>query len=654
MDSIVKEAREAIDASYQYDRDNRREAIEDLRFTAGFQWSDAAKAERNGRPMITINRSSQFLRQVSNPIRQNMPTIKVETDDGDSDDMAELANGLMRRIQYNSSAAHVYAAATEHMVACGIGWFRVVTDYVDEESFDQEILIKRIFNPLSVYPDPSAMEPDRADMQWCVVSELIPRDAFKRRYPKASIEGIDAPTNNGNGSVVAWGVGDFVRIAEYWRKVEVQKTVAQFADGSTHVLTDSGKNQLRDLINAGIVVNTRDVKSHKIQMHLLNGEEVLEEKYESDCRWIPLIPVIGAEIPLDQGVYRHGLIRFQREPQQLHNYFMSVAAETLGQQPKTPYLVTPKQIGEFKHLWDNANRNPTPYLPYKPDPDVPGGIPQRVAPPPLPAGLIQMAQMLADDMKATTGIYDASLGQRSNETSGIAIAARQEQGNQATFHFVDNLEHSLEHLGRILLDMMPKVYDTERELMIRGEDDTEKSVTINQEVMRFGDNALRRNDVSRMKFNSVRVILGPSYASRRAETVQSLINLAQAVPQVGQIGADLIAKNMDFDGSEDLASRLRAVLPPQVLQATNPEAAAAMQPPPDQMAELQAQGAAQMMNSELEAAAAKTEQERAKAAQEIARVDGVKLDNALKVKKLREPPPRPAQGEAAGLNHPAE
>lgn len=667
MDDLIKEVREAIDTSYQYDRDNRREALDDLRFTAGFQWSDAAKAERNGRPMITLNRSSQFLRQVSNPIRQNMPTIKVETDNDDSDDQSEIANGLIRRIQYNSSASHVYAAATEHMVACGIGWFRVVQDYIDQESFNQELLIKRIFNPLSVYPDPAALEPDRSDMNWCIVSELTPRKAFEARWPGKRAEGMETPTSADSSSVVTWGSGDYVRVAEYWRRKEIMKTVALLSDGSQQVLTPqlSGERQIRELMNAGYIQQVRKVKTYETEMTLVSGVEQLDDVYKCPCKWIPIIPVVGAEIPLEQGTYRHGLIRFQREPQQLHNYFMSVAAESLGQQPKTPYLVTKKMIEKWKGLWDNANKSPTPYLLYDTDPNAPGGKPDRVEPPPLPTGLIQMAQMLSDDMKATTGIYDAALGARSNETSGVAIGQRVEQGQQATFHFVDNLEHSLEHLGRVLLDMIPKVYDAQRTLKLMGEDDTEKTVTINQSVMQFAGQDLKVNDISQMKFNSVRVVLGTSYASRRAEAVNGLLQLVQALPQVGAVAGDIIAKNLDFEGAEELSERLKAILPPQVLQVVNPDQAQAMQPPPDPMQEAQAQHALRLMNAEGEKAEAEAQRAQAQAAQEIqsvhvddrqslADLEGTYLDNALKVKKLREPPPRPGNGTNAGSKQPAE
>ena len=406
MDDIVKEAREALETSHEYDRDNRREAMEDMRFTAGFQWSDSAKAERKGRPIVTINRSTQFLRQVSNPIRQNMPTIKTEPDGDDQSDMAEIVNGLLRRIQYNSSASHVYANATEHMVACGIGWFRIVHEYLGE-TFDQEILIKRVFNPLSVYADPSSLEPNRSDMNWCVVSEMIPKKAFQQMYPKANPTGVDTTSNS--GSDITWNQGEYVRVAEYWRRKPIKKTMAMLPNGEMHEVTEKGLPLIQKLKEAGQITNFREITSYEVEMHKVSGVEVLEEVYKCPSKWIPLIPVIGNEIPLDEGTYRHGLIRFQREPQQLHNYVMSVMMETFGQQPKTPYLVTPKQIGEHKAHWDNMNRRPTPYLPYTPDPAA-GGPPTRIEPAGLNVAAVQIAQMMSEDMKATTGIYDASLG----------------------------------------------------------------------------------------------------------------------------------------------------------------------------------------------------------------------------------------------------
>lgn len=657
-EDIVKEAREAIEISYRFDKDNRREAVEDMRFVAGFQWSDSARQERQGRPLITINRSGQFIRQVSNPIRQNMPTIKVEPDGDDQADMAEIANGMFRRIQYNSSASHVYANAVEHMVACGIGWWRITTDYLNEDSFDQEIMIKRIFNPLSVYPDPSSLEPDRSDMNWTIVSELWPNEAFKKKWPKAAMQNIDAPNNGSAQQAIAWGSADSVRIAEYWRRIPVQKTVAQLTNGDVVDMETLQKfaPQYAEMIKPHIA-NSRSVTSYKVEMRLVSGAEQLEETYECPCKWIPIVPVIGNEIPLEQGSYRHGLIRFQREPQQLHNYFMSIAAESLGQQPKAPFIGTADGIGPYKTMWDNANRVPTPYLLYKPDSTLPnGGKPERLEPPPFPAAMIQMAQMLADDMKATTGIYDAALGAQSNETSGVAIGQRVQQGDQATFHYVDNLEHGLEHTGRIILDMMPKVYDNERTMRIKGDGAAkEKTVTINKPLMAIDGQTMMHNDMSQMSFNSVRVVLGQNFASRKAQTSQTLVGLLQAMPQIGAVAGDIIAKNLDIDQADELSERLHVLLPPPVLAMEQQEENGGQPgqplppppPSPEQMAAQQQQEAhQQQMAIEAQAGQFKVQQEAAKAAQarqaiqtEQAKTRKALLDGELVRKKLSEPPP---------------
>lgn len=672
MEDIVKECREAIQTSYDYDRDNRREMMEDLRFVAGFQWSESALAERRGRPIVTINRSAQFLRQVSNPIRQNMPTLKVEPDGEEDMEGSEVINGMFRRILYNSSASHVFAASVEHMVACGIGWYRIVSDYPDDETFDQELFIKRIHNPLSVYPDPSALEPDRSDMNYCIVSEMYPRKSFEAMFPGMRSTGMDAPANGVASNSIAWGSQDYVRVAEYWRRKEVPKQIARLQTGETVNITDMPPKQLEFLKANGMILDVRKAKGYQVEMQLMSGVDMLAEPYKCPSKWIPVVPVIGAEVPLEQGVYRHGLIRFQREIGRLQNYFLSCAAESLGQQPKAPYTVDFKSIEKYKAIWDKANVSPTPYLPFD---SKAGPEPKRLDPPPMPAGLVQFAQVLAEEQKAATGVYDAALGNRSNETSGVAINGRIEQANQANFHYVDNLEHSLEHTGRILLDMIPKIYDTARTLRMKAEDGTEHEAQINTPIITDHGEPVMMNDLSQMKFKSVRVVMGPSYASRRQEAVQVMTQMMQAMPQIGQIGGDIIARNLDFDGAEELAERLRATLPPQILAITNPEMAQQLQPPdpmqdPVVRADVELKGA-QAMKTYAEAQAIGWQSQtgmsegipdpleqasneaayitaQAQAAEAHHRANGAALDNALKVKQLREPPPRPATAGKAG------
>lgn len=589
---VVAEVRDRIEESWKFDRDNRYDAASDLQFLAGDQWPETVKREREaqGRPMLTINRLPQFVRQVTNDIRQAEFSIKVAPEDDGSDPaLAKIYDGLIRQIQYQSSARHVYATAAEHQASCGIGWFRICCEYPDDSAFDQEIRIKQIRNPLSVYDDPAAVEPDRSDAMWRAICEVWPKKTFKAKYPKAKEVGVERPLD-GNEQSLFWASDDSVRIAEYWRKVPYKKTIALLEDGQTIDITGKGEAELGYFP----IVRVREVDSHKIECLIVSGAEVLEGPYEWAGAYIPIVPVIGGEFPLDRRTYRYGVVRFARDPQTLYNFYRTATAESIALQPKSPYLVTPKMVGPFKALWDNAHKQNTPYLPYMPDPEAPSSMPKREPAPPLPTALMQEAQIAGDDMKAVTGIYDAALGRQSNETSGVAIGRRQLESDVANYHFADNLQRSLEYAGRVLIDLIPKIYDNERVVRLMGEqgsEEQEEFVPINRVVMGVNGMPVMINDLSAARFD-VRVKIGKSYSTKRAEAADSLLQFVQAVPAAGQIAGDLIAKNFDWPGSDELAKRLKNTVPPELL--VDPEDPNAPQPPgPDpimqQMAALEAQ-----------------------------------------------------------------
>lgn len=575
--ALIKECVDNIQESWQHDRDNREEASKDLTMLAGDQWPESVRREREAarRPMLTINRLPQFVRQITNDIRQADIAIKVVPEDDDTDpQIAEIYDGLIRQIQYRSSAKHVYSMAAEHQTGCGIGWWRVVTDYADDMAFDQEIMIKGIQNPLSVYCDPGAVLPDRSDAMWIAVTEMLPKATFKRRYPKAKEVEITTPTS-GYDRPFFWATSDTIRIAEYWRKVRVTKTLALLESGETIDITDMGEAEAGQM---GIV-QTRQSETHKVEKYIVSGSEILAGPFDWAGKYIPLIPVIGGEFPLENRTYRYGAIRFARDPQQLYNFYRTATAESIALAPKAPYLVTPAMVGEFKGLWDTANTSNRPYLPYKPDPAAPGVMPKREHPPEMPAAMMQEAQVASDDMKGTTGIYDAALGQRSNETAGIAISRRQAESDVANYHFADNLQRSLEHCGRILIDLIPKVYDNERVVRLLGpehKEDKPKFVPINRVVMSFDGRPIVINDLSAASFD-IRVTVGRSYASKRIEAANSMVEFMRAVPQAAPLIGDLLAKAMDWPEADEIAKRLRNMLPPDALR--DPDA-----PPPDPMA----------------------------------------------------------------------
>lgn len=583
---LHKEGLEALEIAEEADHDNRKAASDDLSFLAGWQWPDSVRQERQaaGRPMLTLNRLPHFVRAVTNEIRQATPTVKVvPVGEGASDEMAELYNGLIREIQYQSNARSVYACAAEHQVMCGMGHFRVATRYTDDASFDQEIVIEGIPNPLSVYWDPNSFRPDRSDAMWVFVTVLKSKAAFKAEFPDADDTSIDMSSESA-GSSVWWGTDEHVRVAEWWRKVPVRRTLAQIADGSTIDVTDMA----RETISLLGVTRTRDVLTHRVEQHLLSGTEMLGPPSPWPGKHLPIISVVGSEIPLEKGVYRHGLVRYAKDPQQLYNYWRTMAAETIALAPKAPWLATPDMIGPYKGQWDQANRSTLPYLLYRPDPTAPGARPERVMPPPVPSALVQEGALAAEDLKATTGLFDASLGARSNETSGVAIQARQREGDTATYHYGDNLEASLTHCGRVLVDLIPRVYDSDRVIRVRGQQDERASVRINQAVIAHDGEPLLVHDVSVGRYD-VHVTVGPSYATKRIDAANSMLEFVKIMPQAAPVLGDLIAKAMEWPGSEDIADRLRRMIPPNLL---------ADAPPMDPMADPMAQAAQQLARAE--------------------------------------------------------
>ena len=376
---IVQEAQERLEAAWIQDRENREDAFMDLKFLAGDQWPNEIRLQREAqnRPCLTINRLPQFVNQVANGVRVNPPAIKAIPAGGEAtSELAEVYSGLMRQIQYRSNATNVFANAVYYAVACGIGHFRIVTDYAGEDGFDQEILIKRIQHPLSVFWAPGAVEPDRSDAEYCLVSEMIGRKEFQKRFPGAAMADFMAPSDLNAESGLFWANRDGVRVCEYWVKRPHERTIVRLENGVTLDITEVAPKELQGLK----IVAERKVRSHKVEHYLLSGEEVLEGPNEWAGRYIPIFPVIGSETALETKVIRSGLIRFSRDSQQLYNFWRSAAAESIALAPRAPFVATPAMIAKFKGQWDTQNTVSRPYLLYEPDPEVPGGRPMREPP----------------------------------------------------------------------------------------------------------------------------------------------------------------------------------------------------------------------------------------------------------------------------------
>lgn len=556
--SIVDLARERFKIADESTNEQRKIALEDLEFSAGDQWPEDAKKDRaqDKRPCLVINRIPQFIRQVTNDQKQNKPSIKVfPVDDKGDVDTAKILQGLTRHIEYNSNANIAYNYAFDGAVRKGFGFFRIVTDYVSPTSFDQEIIIKKVQNHFSVLLDPSHIEPDGSDAEWGFVFEDITDQEYKDRYPDSELSSMEDWTSIG-AAKDNWITKDTVRIAEYFYKDYEEKDICLLSDGST-VFKDEFDQSMSELT----VVKERKAQVPIVKWCILNGHEVLEEK-EFPSQYIPIIPVYGEEIQIENKRILEGIVRHAKDSQRMYNYMASSEAETIALAPRAPYIVAEGQIPDaYKDQWANANRRNYPYLTYKPATigGQPVGAPQRNVFEAATGAITQARMQAADDMKATTGIYDSALGMQSREVSGVAIQGRQAQSQTSNYHFVDNFHASLRHAGRIIIDLIPNIYDSARAARIIGEDDSQEIVLLNQMFEKNGEQ--KYFNLSAGKYD-VAVEAGPSFATKRQEALASMIDLTRSYPQVAQAAGDLMVKNMDWPGASEIAERLKKMLPP--------------------------------------------------------------------------------------------
>lgn len=550
-DDIIKMARKRLAEAKDADHENREEALEDLEYIAGFHWDEEEREAREdaGRPCITINRLPQFVRQVTGDIRQLNPAINViPADNNANPDTAEIIEGMTRHIEYRSDGSSVYERAAESAAQCGMGYFRILSEYESEDSFNQEILLETIDNPLSVYFDPDARKSTREDANFCFITTQIDAEAFKEDFPDASP--MDVEHDGNTDGLEHWRESGDVVVAEYFWKEPYKRKIGLTRDGKT----------IEDPQAIHDVAKTREVAAHKVMWAKISGKDVLEGPREFPCKHIPIIGVMGEELHIGERRVRTSVIRYAKDPQRLYNYYSSAQAETIALQPKTPYVATVKQIEGFENLWQAANESNEAVLPYNPDEKAPGP-PQRSAPPVASQALAQEAMKAGEDMKATTGIYDAGLGQASNEKSGVAIRQRQLESDISTSIYTDNLSKAIAHCGRVMVDMIPKIYDTERTVRIVGKDDNEQMVPINGADFDQDLNPIAINPLSQGKYD-VRVTVGPNYTTRRQETAESMMQFMQAFPAAGQVAGDLLVKAMDWPDADKLAERLEKVLPP--------------------------------------------------------------------------------------------
>jgi hypothetical protein len=561
-ETILETAQRRFKLAAEAEMEIRKLAIDDLKFRAGEQWPDEIKTQRDidHRPCLTINRLPQFLRQITNDQRQNRPSIKVNpVDSKATEETAEVLEGMIRHIEYQSNASIAYDTAFDGVATHGFGYFRIITGYASPDSFDQEIKIKRIKNPFNVYLDPAAQEPDGSDANWGFVVDQMSKDEFKAQFKNAKLSAMDDWESVGD-TLEDWVQKDGARVADYYYKVNQKTKIYLMSDGSV-----VPEKEMPSALPEGItVVDERTTTIPKVMWCKICGTEILEET-EWLGTWIPIVPAYGDEIIIEGRRILEGVIRHAKDSQRMYNYWASAETETISLAPKAPFIGAEGQFEGHETAWKSANTKNQPFLEYKPK-DIAGTAlpaPQRnVIEPPVQA-ITNARSMAAEDLKATTGIYDPSLGNRDADQSGIAIQRLNNQSQTSNFHLIDNFARSLRHAGRIIVELIPKIYDSAQAVRIINADDTQEMVLINQ-MFQKGQKVMSHDlDLGRY---DVTVSTGPSYQTKRQEAVASMMDLTKAYPNIVQIAGDLLVKNMDWPGSDEIAERLKKTLPPGLQQ----------------------------------------------------------------------------------------
>jgi hypothetical protein len=559
-DPRIAEAMKFLRLSNDAETSNRSEALEDLKFAAGDQWPTEIQNSRNleARPCLTINKIDPYVRQVTNQQRQARPRIKVHGMNTQSDaKLAEILTGVIRHIEVNSDADQAYDTAFDYSVRMGWGYFRVVTDYIREDSFDQEIYIRPIDNPFTVYFDPNSVMPDGSDAERCLITTVVDKKVFQDMYPDADLGSF---TYRGTGDDSAeWVMKDDIRIAEYFYTERKPAKLVLLSDGTSVFEDELPAPEI--LAMAGITrVGERESMRKQIKWCKLTAMEILEERTWPG-KYIPIVPVYGQQLVVESKRKKYGLVRNAKDPQRMLNFWQTAITESVALAPKAKWLLAEGQDEGHELEWAAANVKSAPVLRYK-QKDIegqPAPPPTRLQPEPPPAGILAASASINNDLQAVLGIFDPNQLPQGN-MSGKAINGQQQQIDLTNFHYFDNLTRSLRQCGKILLDLIPKIYDHERVMRIIGYDNKPEIVVLNQRVVDSAGVTKILNDVTVGEYDVV-METGPGYNSKRQEAVANMLPLLSASPDMMKVAGDLVFRNMDFPGADVIADRLAAANP---------------------------------------------------------------------------------------------
>lgn len=624
---LLARIRDRFKVMVEHDRDNRRCAEEDFRFlnVPGEQWEPIIKSARGNRPMYEFNKTRVFSKRIINAMRMSRPAGKIRAAENGDKNTADVYDGLARNIFNTSDFDTIMDQAAEYQVGAGMAGWRVTTKYSTNTAFEQDIRIEAIRNPFSMYCDPGAKDLLGRDALDWIITEKISKKSFEMRYPDA--EPVDWVGEGAHfDDDEDWDDGESVRIAEYWWKEPYTKKIVLLSTGESVDAKELLDAQLDPSIS---IIKEREVKCLRVKMCIASGDAILEGPTEWAGEEIPLVRIFGEYVLVDGKPSWFGIVRFAKDAQRSYNAARTAISELISQTPQGKWVGSFENFRGIEKEVAEAHEKNFPFLAFKESKN--GVVPQWMGGAQVPTGLANEAMLASDEIKSIIGIFDASLGARSNESSGRAIQARQAQGDIATFNYQDNMSKGIRRTYELLIDLIPKIYDTQRIVRIIGKDEGEKFVEINaktQDAMTGEINVV--NDLSKGQYDVI-VTVGPNFATQRMEALETYTQLAQANPQMWAVAGDVIMKNMDLPGAEQISDRMKFMLPPPIQQSLD---GGEDIPPEVQMKMAQADQAMQAVQQQgqlVQQAAAEAETNKAEATKQQSQVK-IEIANLQKLK----------------------
>jgi hypothetical protein len=563
---VVAEAKKRFERAKQAYSATRLLAVEDTRFAMGdsdngWQWPDDIRNTRklDKRVCLTVNMTAQHCNQIINNIRQNRPSVKVSPVDNFADKKtAEILGGLIRNIQVSSAADDAHDCAAEHSVYGGEGYWRIVTEYESDTSFDQIIKIKACPNPQLVYIDPDCKEIDKSDAQWGFVFEDITKEQFEREHPD-----IDPASWGDEARKAGWMTDTTFRRAEYFYCTYENDVACLLPDGRT---------ELKSKLPPGTpCVKERPTEIKKWKWcKLVGGHDKPIDETDWLGEYLPIVAVVGKEINVNGDIVRKGIVRDLKDPARMVNFSYSETVQALALQNKVPYMAASESIEGYEQIWKQANLENRAYLPFNAYDDEGRQLPKPERQPPavMPAAQVQLLQLSTEQMRAASGQQNANFGIKSEAQSGIGIQRLKVQGETATFHFPDNLSRALRYEAKVLIDLIQKYYDTARVVRILGLDGKEEQAHLQPDMEQPYHEAQDEQGEIQKIFNpqvgryDVVIDTGPAYQTQRQEAFAALSEMGAKNPQLMQVAGDLIMRAADFPMADQLAERLAKTLPP--------------------------------------------------------------------------------------------